>query len=178
MTTPAPRARPLTARLVEEHGLLRRALAVYGRYAAQVVSGKRYDPRLAGDFVRFFGAFCERRHVDQEERVLFPWMESHGIPRESGPLVVLRSEHDLGRDLLKSLDGAGRALLHSPGERATRVRFHGLTLRFIELFTVHMDKEERALFRLARRIAARNASVLHSTGGLPERERAWIDALE
>lgn len=174
---PRPAARPLTELLVEEHGALRCALALFARYAEQVVSGNHYDPRLARVFLRFFRV-CGERHHDKEERVLFPWLEAHGFARDSGALVVLRTEHDLGRALRADLERTVRALLDAPGEQALRVRFHGLALRFTELLTAHMNKEEQVLFPLVGQIAARNGGHVRRAASFPPRALSWMATLE
>src|SRR5262245_43959322 len=177
MPAPFP-TRSLTELLLEQHGLFRRALALFGRYAEQAVSGNRYDPRLARAQLNFFRLFADQRHHDMEERVLFPWMEAHGLPRRSGPLVVLKFEHDLGRDLRQELERVVHTLLGSPNRLAVRVRFHGLALRFAELFPALLRKEEQVVFPLVTQNAARNGGELRITGRPPVRDATWISTLE
>src|SRR5262249_16832282 len=76
------------------------------------------------------------------------------------------------------LERTTRALQRSPDERALRLQFHGLTLRFTELLTAHMDKEERVLFSLVRRLAAGNGHDLLHSGRAPQRETSWVRRLE
>ena len=164
--------------LVEEHALFRRALVLFGRYAEHVVTGERHEPRLARTFLRFFRVFGARHHRETEEKILFPWLEAHGLPRDSGPLAVLHAEHDLGHELLDELARAARALRDAPGRTAARVRFHGLALRLAEHYTAHMDKEEDALFSLARECAGRSRRAVLPRVSSSVRGCAWISALE
>lgn len=170
--------RPLTRVLVEEHGLLRRALQAFARYAGRVASSTSYDPRLAREFLRFFREFGDRRHHEEEECLLFTWLEEHGLAGEVGPLVVLRHEHELGRDLRFALSLAADALRESPLDRNERVRFRDLALRYVELHLAHMDKEEDTLFPLAEELAHASGVALHCSRELSAREREWVARVE
>ncbi|HEX6885532.1 MAG TPA: hemerythrin domain-containing protein [Planctomycetota bacterium] len=171
----APRA--LTRILAEEHVQIRRVLEAFARYASWVCAARDYDPRLARRFLRFFREFGDLRHHEEEEELLFPWLEAHGLPRGVGPLVVLRHEHELGRELRLALAAAADALLEQPLDADERERFRELALRYVELGLAHMDKEEGALFPLVEELAAGDA-VLTVARELPARERAWIDEIE
>lgn len=177
-----PVSRWLTAILTEEHGLLLRALGLFGRYGELVASGRPYDPRHARVFLRFFREFGDVRHHEKEERLLFPWLEAQGLPSQIGPLGILRQEHELGRDLRLALSLAADALLDSPGEGDTRARFHGLALRFVELMTAHIEKEEQVLFPLADRFGQQLREPVERPHDypfeLPAKELEWLSRLE
>lgn len=173
-----PPTRWLTAILTEEHELLLRALGLFGRYSELLVVGRPYDPRLARGFLRFFRDFGDVRHHEKEEQLLFPWMEAQGLPREVGPLGVLRQEHELARDLRLALSLAADALLVFPGDGDARVRFHALAVRFVELMTAHIEKEEQVLFPLADRFSQQGREPLERPSVAPTKELAWVARLE
>lgn len=177
MVVHAP-SRWLTAILTEEHGLLLRALGLFGRYAELVFSGRRYDPRLAREFLRFFRDFGDLRHQEKEERLLFPWMVAQGLPREVGPLAVLQEEHELAREFRLALSIAADALQAFPADHDARRRFHELALRFVAHMTVHLEKEEQVLFPLADRFSQQCGTPLSIHGELPAKDVAWVDRVE
>ena len=86
-------------------------------------------------------------HVRREEEVLFPALEGF-LPRQEGPLCVLRSEHQplaAGLDRLRSSSEA----LHSgicPAVKLNELQSHSRA--FIQLMRDHFYKEDRVLFPL------------------------------
>jgi hemerythrin-like domain-containing protein len=167
----------LTVILSEEHALLRRAFLAFARYAARVASGASYDIRLAREFLRFFRDFGDRRHHEEEERLLFPWLEAHGLPGQVGPLLVLRHEHELGRDLRLALSLAVDALEEFPLQAGDRERFSDLAQRYLELHLAHMEKEEAVLFPLVEELAGTSASLARHSS-TPPRDREWVERME
>lgn len=175
---PTASPRPLTSILLEEHGLLRRAFEAFARYAGWVGSSASHDPDLAREFLRFFREFGDRRHHEEEERLLFSWLETHGLSGQVGPLVVLRHEHELGRDLRLALSLAADALCESPADRDERARFRDLALRYVELHLAHMEKEEAVLFPLAEQLARESGGPTRFSSEVPAQEREWVAAVE
>lgn len=171
-------ARPLTVVLSEEHELLARVLVTFARYGERVASGASYDPHLAHELLRFLTEFGDSRHHEKEEALLFPWLEAHGLARSSGPLGVLRHEHDVGRDLRLALSHCEEALLAAPGQGKVRRRFRDLALSYVELLTAHIEKEEQVLFPLADRFAIQTGAELRHEGGLSAADLAWVEQLE
>lgn len=163
----------LTDVLSEEHGLILRALESFERFAEQVRAGGKHDPRLGRQFLRLFREFADAEHHHKEEDILFPWLEEHGLPHEVGPLAVLREEHELGRDLRLALSLTLDALLEDPREVETRLRFHALARRFVELLRAHVEKEEAVLLPLARRFAQQlGETPVVPAGARPELRRS------
>lgn len=175
---PSTPPRSLLGVLTEEHVLIHRALALFARYSEQVFSGDGYDPHLARRFLRFFRDFGDLRHHQKEEEILFPWMAALGLPPGDGPLAVLSQEHEVGRDLRLALSLATDALLESPQEGDARERFRSLALRYVELMTAHIEKEEQVLFPLAERFARQSGQELRRADELPATELSWIEGLE
>ncbi len=75
--------------------------ALWAAVEAAVEAGE--DP--AESLARFAGSL--RTHLAMEEEVLFPAMEEAGLlPRGMGPLMVMRSEHEMMRRLLEQMEAA------------------------------------------------------------------------
>jgi iron-sulfur cluster repair protein YtfE (RIC family) len=79
------------------------------------------------------------RHIDAEERVLFPALEAH-TPQAMPPIKVLLAEHGRLREELVALEQALGA--RDPSWRAA---FHEL----VETLRAHNGKEERVLYPMA-----------------------------
>ena len=170
--------RALTLILGEEHELIGRVLTPLARLGEQVASGASYDPRQAREFLRFLNEFCDLRHHEKEEGLLFPWLEARGLPRASGPLGVLGQEHEVSRDLRLELSLIADELLVAPRAVAPRRRFRELVLRYVELLTAHIEKEEQVLFPLADRFAVQTGAELLAEDGPSARDHAWVERLE
>ncbi len=86
-------------------------------------------------------------HHGKEEDVLFVAMAEAGFPTESGPLAVMRQEHDHGRRLVRQL----RELAERPSRWTTedRERFAGVAHTFAELLRLHIAKEDDVLYPMA-----------------------------
>lgn len=172
------RSRDVTAVLEESHELVRRTLHLLAGYAGLAASGLPYDPRLAESFAKFFRSFVERLQDEHESGVLFPWLARHGLPEDSGPLAVLRIEHDVARILQRELQDAARALSLSPGDVDNRLSFHERALRLVEHHLAHLDKEDAVILPLARRLAERLGAAPSVACSGSAHERRWLEALE
>lgn len=93
--------------------------------------------------------FCDamERHIEAEERVLFPALEKRLAPR--GPLAVMRSEHDAIRALMTPLRGV-------VGVEACGPLLETLTV----LVQQHHVKEEHVLYPLSDTLLADGAPAL------------------
>jgi hemerythrin-like domain-containing protein len=126
-----------TARLLDDHRLILRALGVLETAAARP-DGDPTPPAAWWDgLIAWLRAFADANHHGKEERGLFPALAKAGVPSEAGPVGVMLEEHDRGRALLRAMEsgaGAGRA-------RAAR--------EYVGLLRAHIDKENEVLFPLA-----------------------------
>jgi len=81
--------------LMREHGVLKRALLVYGECASRLESGKEFPPAAVTGTANLIRKFIEDYHEKLEEEYLFPRL------RRAGQLVdlvvVLEAQHKAGR---------------------------------------------------------------------------------
>lgn len=98
----------------------------------------------------FFRNFVDRCHHAKEEKQLFPAAEKRGIPRDGGPIGVMLSEHDAGRDCVRAvLD----ALPAARAGKADAVRRVGRALLvYAELLRGHIFKEDNILYPMCDRV--------------------------
>ena len=134
--------------LREEHELV---LMVVEAMEREVASIRRTDTvradRVANmvDFTRNFTDGC---HHAKEERILFPMLEQRD-PAAGGPVSVMLSEHEAGRDAVRAIDGALPAVASDPAARKTVAENLAL---YAQLLRLHINKENTVLFPLADRI--------------------------
>jgi hemerythrin-like domain-containing protein len=111
--------------------------------------------------VRFFDAVV-LAHLQKEEQILFPALEAF-LPREVGPLAVLRGEH---HDLLAQfaeMRQAGQILSEGSTEPRVCQQFERASRALIRLFYDHVYKEDRVLFPMvARLLGPERDAYLHS----------------
>lgn len=147
--------------LMKEHRLIERVLDSLDLFSAGL-SGGSVDERLALEsYAEFFRAFADHCHHGKEEKLLFEKLKEHGMPAESGPLAVMRQEHEVGRSVVRELraiaDGRG-ALTIDELDRARKA-----SAEYVGLLRAHIQKEDNVLFALARRMLP--AAVLSDLAG-------------
>ncbi len=137
---------PATALLKEEHDLILRGLSVLERAAARLAGGHPVAPETLAKLVGFFRNFADRCHHGKEEAMLFPALESAGLPRDGGPTGVMCHEHEDGRALVQGIAAATARLARDPAA-AREVVQHAR--QFVVLLRAHIEKENNVLFIMA-----------------------------
>jgi len=130
--------------LSEEHRVIERVLDVLERLAKRPVAESLGDWKKALDFFRHFADEC---HHHKEEKVLFPAMEAHGIPRDGGPIGVMLAEHEEGRSHVRAMIAA---VEHLEGGNPSATEFllsHAGA--YLAMLREHIQKEDDILFRIA-----------------------------
>lgn len=87
-------------------------------------------------------------HFTKEEEALFPEIEKF-MPRESGPVGVMLTEHEDLRNTNSQLQPAIAAYLKDSDNTETRGVIQKYGTHFIELLRDHIDKEDNILFMIA-----------------------------
>jgi hemerythrin-like domain-containing protein len=139
--------------LMREHGVLKRALLVYGECANRLESGKEFPPNTVTGTANLIRKFIEDYHEKLEEEYLFPRF------RKAGKLVdlvdVLDAQHKAGRRvtelILKSARSGG--LLQADSAKKELVR---QIRAFIQMYGPHEAREDTVLFPAFREIVPKN----------------------
>ena len=147
---------PATTLLKEEHDLILRGLAVLEKAAAGLAEGKPVARETIENLVEFFRNFADRCHHGKEEAMLFPALESAGLPREGGPTGVMVCEHEEGRACVRGIAGAAARLAVDPTAAAEIVEH---ARQFVPLLRAHIDKENEVLFVMADSILSPEAQA-------------------
>ncbi|MCL6482226.1 MAG: hemerythrin domain-containing protein [Firmicutes bacterium] len=89
-------------------------------------------------------------HMDKEEQVLFPVLEAY-LPRDVGPLAVLRGEHSEIRARFRQLQTAIAVLCREPDNRHAAAGFTQAGRALRQLVYDHLYKEDRVLYPMVAR---------------------------
>jgi hemerythrin-like domain-containing protein len=125
--------------LMAEHRIIEKVLDAVELAAEREMPVSFYERALD-----FLAAFADRCHHGKEEERLFPVLETHGIPREMGPIGVMCDEHVLGRGHIKRMREQLRL-----GSRDALCRE---SLEYVALLRQHIRKEDDVLFQMARQV--------------------------
>lgn len=169
-----------------EHRQIERVLDVLQGVLVSLAQDQPVNTDLLGKVVEFLKGFVDACHHKKEEQVLFPTIAARGILVEGGPIGVMLSEHDEGREYIGGL-AAGVTLVAQEPRQAKRLIYENGS-RYITLLHAHIQKEDNILFALADRCLTANdhheilhhfAETEHQLGaGFHERFVNLIEELE
>lgn len=173
--------------LMEEHRVIEGVLASLEAAAARLNGGQPVRPGFFIDSADFIKGFADGCHHKKEEGVLFPAMESAGVPRHGGPIQVMLAEHEEGRRLTRAMREAAERL--EAGKPQAKDQVVSSAQSYVALLRQHIAKEDRILFPMADQVldASRQAEVTEAferieheeTGaGVHERYLAVAQALD
>jgi hemerythrin-like domain-containing protein len=136
--------------LMNEHRIIERVLDALEAFARGAADRQTAERSTVRDFADFFSGFADCCHHGKEEDRLFPAMEAAGLPREHGPLAVMRHEHDEGRGHVRALRAIGEASGALTGAERQAMASHAMD--FAALLRAHIQKEDGVLFPMAERV--------------------------
>jgi len=137
-------------RLVAEHDLIKRMLTIVNNAAAQLESGKNVEPEVFLQAVDFIRNFADGFHHAKEEDILFKVMQERGIPVEGGPIGVMLSEHDHGRNFTKGIEEAANRVLG--GDESAKQEIIGNARNYSQLLANHIHKEDNILYPMGNNV--------------------------
>jgi hemerythrin-like domain-containing protein len=133
--------------LRDEHQLILRVTGALEALLDESAGGAAADPDSLADCVTFFRLFADACHHAKEEDLLFPELETAGLPHDTGPIAVMLEEHRRGRLLVKGMADAHPGV--RAGEPEARAAFERNARGYIDLIRNHIAKEDNVLFRMA-----------------------------
>ncbi len=143
-------AQTSTAVLRNEHQLILKVIDVLENLLNRGEAGKEYDLDAIEGCTDFFRLFADACHHGKEEDLLFPELESRGMPREGGPIGVMLSEHQQGRAFVRQMRESLEAA--KSGDQAELRKVIDGGRGYIDLLRNHIDKENNVLFMMADRV--------------------------
>ena len=138
--------KPIQDLKAEHEGILL-MLDILERMSEKIVAGESVPTDHLKQVLDFLQVFADKCHHGKEEKLLFAAMEEAGVPKEGGPLAVMLSEHDRGRQFIEEM----KNLLHSSekGEPGFLEVFTTPALQYVNLLRSHIWKENNVLFPMA-----------------------------
>jgi hemerythrin-like domain-containing protein len=137
--------------LIAEHAVIGRVLdaldeAVHNDQAA--------GPEFFSAAADFASGFADGCHHRKEENVLFKAMSASGAPVQGGPIGVMLSEHEQGRQLIRAMRSG--AADWKNGLETGRAETLKAASQYVFLLRQHIAKENNILFPLADRLIPLN----------------------
>jgi hemerythrin-like domain-containing protein len=136
-----------TGILRKEHEAILKMLTATEAAARRIQSGGVVPAETLEGLIEFFRLFADKCHHGKEEDLLFPLLESRGLPRLGGPTGVMLHEHEQGRALIRQMVDGVDALKGDDASGAARWAQAGLG--YAQLLRAHIDKENNILFVMA-----------------------------
>jgi hemerythrin-like domain-containing protein len=136
-----------TEQLKEEHQAIKVMLRISEKACQKLESGEEVNPEHLEQMVEFIRVFADKCHHGKEEDLLFTAMEEAGIPKESGPIGVMLTEHDMGRGYVRGMSEA--VTQYKAGDRKASSAIVENARNYIALLTQHIDKEDHILYPMA-----------------------------
>lgn len=136
-----------TDQLKEEHMAVKTMIKVLEAVSSKLESGQEVNAEHLDMIIEFIRVFTDKCHHGKEEGILFPAMEAAGIPVESGPIGVMLTEHDAGRDYVKGMSQGIAEYKKSGLKAASQIVKNARG--YIELLTQHIYKEDNILYPMA-----------------------------
>ncbi|MFB3887773.1 MAG: hemerythrin domain-containing protein [Thermodesulfobacteriota bacterium] len=166
-----------TEQLKEEHQGILLMLKILEKVCDRLDSKEKAKEDHLERVVEFFRIFVDKCHHGKEEDLLFPEMETSGIPKERGPIGAMLLEHEQGRTYVRGMGDA--VVKFKKGEATASVEFTKNARRYIPLLSDHIDKENNILFPMGEKAISRKKQeeLLEAFEEL-ERERIGVGTHE
>ncbi len=145
--------KPIEDLKAEHEGILL-MLNVLEKMCERIKSGDKVPTEHLKQVLEFLQVFADKCHHGKEEGILFPAMQTAGVPKEGGPLGVMLSEHGSGRNFI----GEMKSLLqsHEKGDAGSLTAFTNPALQYINLLRNHIWKENNVLFPMAEKAVSQD----------------------
>ena len=136
--------------LEDEHEVILLVLKAVEREAQEIRRAAKVDATRVGKMLDFFRNFADKCHHAKEEKHLFPLYEQRGIPREGGPIGVMLSEHEKGREHIRA--AAASLQKASEGNQEAAEAFAEHLTGYVLLLRDHIDRENNVLYPMGNRL--------------------------
>ena len=132
---------------MHEHRIIEQVLNCLEMIANRAEANRRVDTQAVAKALEFFRTLVDRCHHWKEEALLFPMLETKGIPREGETIGVMLIERDQGRSHVRAMAAAVQNLQEdSP---SAREQFIEHARAYVELLRQHIHHEDSCLFTMA-----------------------------
>jgi hemerythrin-like domain-containing protein len=139
-----------TEQLIQEHQSIMLMLNIMSNVSDKIDKAQELNINHLEKILDFLKGFADKCHHGKEEDILFPMLESKGIPRENGPIGVMLHEHTVGRGFIKDISEAIARYKNGDTEWLPKIA-NGMR-SYINLLTGHIHKENNVLFPMGDRV--------------------------
>lgn len=157
-----------TASLRRDHDLIEKVLKSMWATIPLLQAGKTIPGLILNQVIDFSMNFTDVCHHGKEENSLFPELEKKGMPRNSGPIAVMLTEHEVTRKLAARMKVSTETFLKN-GDATQLVTD---MQEYINHVVQHLWKENNRLFEMAE-MALRN-DIEHVNKSLLEEENVKL----
>lgn len=135
---------------MQEHQGIMLMLNVMSKVADKIEKAQELNIDHQEKIIEFLKVFADKCHHGKEEDILFPVLESKGVPRENGPIGVMLFEHKVGRGFIKEMSEAFTQ--YKGGDKNALLKIANSMRSYINLLTGHIHKENNILFPIGDRV--------------------------
>ncbi|MDP2209596.1 MAG: hemerythrin domain-containing protein [Bacteroidota bacterium] len=139
-----------TEQLMQEHQGIMLMLNIMSKVVDKVEKVQELNIVHQEKIIEFLKVFADKCHHGKEEDILFPVLESKGVPRENGPIGVMLFEHKVGRGFIKEMIEAFEQF--KTGDKNALSKISNSMRSYINLLTGHIHKENNILFPMGDRV--------------------------
>jgi hemerythrin-like domain-containing protein len=136
-----------TEELKEEHEAVLSVLEILQTISQKIISGQVIEVQHLNQLLTILKEFVDYSHHGKEEKILFTALEKLGFPKEGGPVGVMLSEHDNGRQYIQGMRDA--VALIKAGEPEGPRKFATNASYYCSLMVDHIHKENNVLYPMA-----------------------------
>lgn len=136
--------------LVKEHDAILLMLEILKAVSARIENKEHVNPEHLPQIVEFIRVFADKCHHGKEENLLFKSMIKAGVPEQGGPMAVMLSEHETGRNFVGEMDSAASAF--RDGDEMAVDQFVQNARGYVALLSQHIQKENKVLFPMADKV--------------------------
>lgn len=140
--------------LMNEHNNIKKVLSAIKSDCIELVEGKTVDVEFYKSVIDFIRNYSDKYHHQKEEKKLFNVMSQINENIKNGPIMGMLMEHDLGRMYIKNLDEAISD--YAEGDKGKKAYIVANALSYAEHLSKHIDKEDTAIYMMARRQLDKN----------------------
>jgi hemerythrin-like domain-containing protein len=134
--------------LIMEHEAVKLTLKILDKICCNIEqTGKISSPVHLNQLIEFFIIFVDKCHHGKEEELLFPALEAIGVQKDGGPIGVMLSEHQQGREYVRKMNGSFSQ--YNEGDHEAAAKLVKNAKAYIALLREHIDKEDNILFPIA-----------------------------
>lgn len=132
--------------LKQEHEAVKLALKILDKIAKNLETGDEVNPQDLESLMEFIKVFVDKCHHTKEEKIFYPLAGEIEWAKENGPIAMMLTEHDLGRECVKEMSSAVHR--YKDGEKDASFVIIQKARDYIALLNDHIAKEDDILYPL------------------------------